>query len=411
MRKLWLRAFLLITCLAVLMVTIGGAQASNMADLTTRYVWKRVTNGFDTPSNMSISSLAEFNGYLYAGTINWTLGGSIWRWKTGDANWTQVAAPGTVSKTSNPAITDLIVFNGKLYAGTSWSGLGDPNWRHQVWRSGDGLVWQLVLDNGQYPVNGYTTFAIYNSELYVGASTYYAANVGASILKTDTGDTNDWQAVVTGGNGNIHSFGVTGMREFNGSLYAAVVNDVQGVQVWRYNGTTWLTPVNNGFGEGAANRDAGGFGVFNNKLYLGARNDTEGGKLYSSPDGINWTPVVENGFGTPTNFRGNVKIEGTFVDDGVLYALTYNEKNYLPFRGFEMWGSTDGVNFQLVRAGGFNSIYNTNSLWTSAQVVYGGELYIGTSNKQQTSGNYTNGGELWKRTLATQAMFLPIGRK
>lgn len=411
-KRLWL-VVVLSACLALGLVNGSGAIPAQAAASIPRGWAHVIFPGFGLPTNVSISSLAVYNNQLYAGTINWTYGGGIWRTSDG-IKWEVVAAPGTISTVNNPAIISMFVFNGKLYAGTAWS--SQPTASYIVWRY-DGANWQQVLNLG-LPVNGFSTFEVFNNELYVGAFKTVESHLGADIYKSPTGDAGSWVPVMTNGNGNANSFSITSLKAFGGFLYAAMGNEVDGVQVLRSNnGTTWTAVVNNGFTGGCGttvkvlcNWDAGGFSVFNNNLYLGARNEipeqwsipsSQGGVLYRTADGTTWTPVTTNGFGNVQN----TKIEGTVTYNNVLYALTFNATAWEnPATGLQIWSSADGVNFIPVRADGLGGKYNTNSLWTNAQAVFNGRLYIGTSNKDPN-----HGGELYMNV--DNQIFLPLAKR
>jgi hypothetical protein len=407
--------------LLILLFVSGLAQGDAPVATQASHGWVRVTKGFGTPSNSMISALTvdPVTNYLYAGTANWVSGASVWRYKTGGA-WQKIAGPtvsgGAISTVNNPAITAMIMFQNNLYVGTAWSALPTGQWHYRVSRW-NGTIWETVLESG-YPVHGYTTFEIFQDNLYVGVvggmlPGNTTPTTGASIWMSASGDANSWAAVPIVDVYNVNSFGITGLKTFTiagtDALFAAVANKVDGVQVWKYDGTTWTTVINNGFGGGASSWDSGGFTVYNNMLYLGVRNDVTGGKLYRTSDGAAWIPVTSNGFGR----ANNVKIEGTIAYEGSLYALTYNISPLTGTvaNGMEIWVSVDGINnWTPDKVGGFHSIYNTNSLWTSAQTVYDGYLYIGTSNNQMDA-NYqlNNGGELWR--TANTLIYIPILRR
>lgn len=408
--RLW-QVVILSASLALLLVNGNGASTTQAA-AGIAHGWTQVARpGFGNPANESISALEVYNGQLYAGTINWSSGASVWRSSNG-VKWDLVAAPGQISSANNPAITDMIVFQNRLYVATAWSSL--PSASYQIWRY-DGAKWENVIGSTAYPVNGFAGFEVFNNVLYVGTFKTWDANQGADIMRSTTGNPGSWTNVMTNGNGNAKSYSITSLKVFNGFIYAALGNDVKGVQVVRSSdGLAWTTVVGDGFGgscespAGAkilCNWDAGGLSVFNGALYLGARNEipyqfntpsSKGGVLYRTTNGTTWTAVTVDGFGSATN----TKIEGTVTYNGVLYALTFNASVWeTPSTGLQILASTDGVNFVRVNSG-LGGKYNTNSLWTSAQAVFGDRLFIGTSNKQAG-----HGGELYMNV--DNQVFLP----
>ena len=385
----WWPAVILSACLLVLLTVSVSAVPQ---DTIQPHGWARIAQpGFGDPTNSAISALAVYKNALYAGTINYTKGASIWRYASGV--WKQVAVPGLVSTIYNPSITKMLVFNNRLYVGTAWSGTANTEFNYQVWRY-DGTSWESapVLQTG-WPVHGYTAMEVFNNELYVGVFKHPDAASGADIIKSPTGDAGSWVTVMQNGNGDAHAFGITSLKAFNGYLYAVMADQTNGIQVVRSNdGAVWTTIVNNGFGN-VRNWDPGGLTEYAGYLYLGVRNDnpnnwttasSQGGELFRLPattvDGKDWIAVTKNGFGS----THNVKIEGTAAFNGRLYALTYNvEFGDTPASGMEVWSSPDGSpgSWELDRAGGFASANNITSLWTSASAVYDNMLFVGTSNK------------------------------
>jgi hypothetical protein len=357
-------------------------------------------SGFGDTRSISVSTLHEYKGQLYAGTYNWTVGGSVWRY-SGGKNWQQVAMPGVISSPLNPAITSMLVFQDHLYAATGWG----TNLA-QVWRF-DGTTWVKVLEA---PLNGFTALAVFKDQIYVGASVGAESGIGAQILRSDSGDLNSWTTVVSAGNGDVTSYGITNLVVFNSHVYAAVANDVKGVQVWRSDSgdlDTWSVVMGNGFGS-SLNSDPGSFTVYNDHLYLGVRNgpifitqpaQSGGGQLYRTQDGNTWTPVTLNGFGDPQN----VKIEGMIAHQQVLYAFTSN-----PFHGMEVWASEDsGATWKLNHGGGFSSPYNRNTLWNSALVVFEDTLFVGTSNYDPETYQPREGGQVWQQIPLNHSVYLP----
>jgi hypothetical protein len=95
-----------------------------------------VTAGFGDPDTVDISSLIEYNGWLYAGATNLVSGVQIWRSFSGDSNtWTKVAP--AVASPGVTRVTGFAVFNGALYAAVETKGPA------QIWRStgGAGRLW------------------------------------------------------------------------------------------------------------------------------------------------------------------------------------------------------------------------------------------------------------------------------
>ena len=197
--------------------------------------------GFSPPGEMgSAFCMAEYDGSLYAGTINYTNenGCAVWRYD-GGLTWTQVGFGG-FGDTNNWAAYSMAVNDGLLYVGTENSSTGCEVWSY------DGTAWAQVNTNG----------------------------FGAAA--------------------NLH---VGAMVALDGTLYAATGNQRGGVpcRVWRYDGgTTWTQVNTDGFGLGTANRTVRSMAVYDGKLYAGTFNSTTGGGQvwrYDGPTTADWVQV------------------------------------------------------------------------------------------------------------------------
>jgi hypothetical protein len=98
--------------------------------------WSQVNqNGFgrntvDDPNNGHIRSLGVWDKHLYAGTINATTGGEVWRTDTGgqQEDWKQVNTDG-FGWEDNDSIMTLLGFGDHIYAGTDNGSNGTEVWR------------------------------------------------------------------------------------------------------------------------------------------------------------------------------------------------------------------------------------------------------------------------------------------
>lgn len=282
--------------------------------------WNQVDlDGFGIISNTGVRIGEVLNGYLYAGTKNQATGGEIWRSIDG-LNWTQVVSGG-FGDSNNYIVERVIVFSNTLYATTnndvtgagvwksstgnpgSWTqcnvdGFGDSNntslwaaavfsdhlyvataqWGNtytgvEVWRCAicDGSDWSQVNTDGfGDPENRSPWIRPFNGYLYV---TSRNVNTGAQIWRCAKCDGSDWEQVVSNGFGDINNVGSSFMIEFDGYLYAGMSNEVTGVEVWRTtDGIHWSQTNIDGFGD-SNNTDIWSGAVFNNRLFLGTRND------------------------------------------------------------------------------------------------------------------------------------------
>jgi hypothetical protein len=350
--------------------------------------WQQVNNsGFGDPQVSEVSALAVFNGHLYAGTYNpidpgpQLDGTQILRSSDGET-WSPVTERGFGSDhdTAPPAILDLTLFKGYLYAGT---GRGDAA---QIWRSLNGVNWGRVVNAGfgDPDTVDFTTLAVYNQALYVGATNQVS---GAQIWRTLIGDgnLNNWTQVAptvpmtdTASVSDLAIFDDV----YDTGLYAAVsyAADLP-AQIWRSYGGVWETVLSDGFGDSKTTA-TGGMAVFGGDLYVGAGNKDSGAQLWRSSDGDNWA-LATPAFGD----ANNEKVEQVFVFKNKLYIGVANSGS-----GIEIWRTSDPSNSSLweqVNPDGFGDINNTTTNGSSATADFLDQFYVGTSN-------VVDGGELWR---------------
>jgi hypothetical protein len=338
-----------------------------------------VWDGFGNGNNQSIEALEIFDDNLYAEATNYAEGASIWRTLDGTA-WTQVTSPGFDSAygANNPIVFDMFTFKDQLYGGTgNW--VSTPS-AGQIWRSANGIDWDLVAADGLGNPNnsGFTTFTSFNGMLYAAALNGID---GAEIWRSSTGNSGSWQRVTSEGfGGGSAYFIITSLTTFKGQLYASVEATLgNGAQVWRSsNGTDWTLVSEDGFGD-LDNFQTGSSVVYRGQLYVTTRNDVTGAQLWRSSNGTTWVQVVGDGFGDVNN----IKIESLTVYAGALYAAANN-----PVTGVQLWRSTDGVNWTQINADGFGDSGIVVSLWSNGTVVFQGNYLIGS--------NGPFGGVIWQ---------------
>ncbi|MCS7220078.1 MAG: PKD domain-containing protein [Anaerolineae bacterium] len=205
--------------------------------------WQRIASGgFDDPYNTGVLSLAEYNGYLYAGTrhgdwqddahSNGPLGGEVWRYD--GANWTQVNNPGFGDVEAH-RVEKLIVFNNALYAYISR--VGGTSKGAEVWRCTATICssqsdWIKVADNGfNNPQNQYIFGgAVFGGHLYAAVANY---STGLQLWRTANGT--DWELVADGGLGDSNNSYVwlSAMAVHNNRLYLGTTNWANGGEVWK----------------------------------------------------------------------------------------------------------------------------------------------------------------------------------
>jgi len=338
-----------------------------------------VLDGFGNGNNSAIDALEVFNDNLYADATNYADGATIWR-SADRKTWTQVTSPGFDSAygANNPIVFDMATFKDQIYAGTgNWAGTASAG---QVWRSANGTDWSVVAADGLGNPNnaGFTTFTSFNGMLYAAALNRID---GAELWRSSTGNNGSWKRVATQGfGGGSAYFIITSLTTFKGQLYASVEATLgTGAQVWRSaNGMNWTLVSGNGFGD-ANNYQTGSSVVYRSQLYMTTRNDVTGAQLWHSNDGVNWVQVMGNGFGD----INNVKIESLTTYAGALYAVANN-----PVTGVELWRSVDGVQWTQINTDGFGDSGISVALWSNGTVVFDDNYLIGS--------NGPFGGVIWQ---------------
>jgi len=338
--------------------------------------WAQVSqDGFGDPNNgISVLEVFQPDGsapYLYAGV--WGNGGEAKMWRTSDGwNW-EVAGSGWLSPTSY--MMDAQVFDGQLYLG-----LSSPA---QLWRT-DGETWQAVDTVGFGDTNNQNlnALAVFGDQLYAAVLNYMT---GVEIWRSSSGNPGTWSQVNEDGFGGWGS-GDMDMKTFQGYLYAGFASPTNS-QLWRTNdGTTWEPVFTDGLDYGNNGRIS--LAEFNGQLYLGFRNIVEGGQIWRSANGVDWEPLILGGFSEVNNGRPY----GMIVADGALYVVFSNPQ------GAQVWRTFDGNFWQRVNLDGWGDPGNFYADYNNkAAAVFNFNLYIGTLSNP-------TGGEIWKLFLAKETI-------
>lgn len=239
-----------------------------------------ITNGFGNPDNMGISTLASFNGCLYAGTYN-PNGYEVWKLRCAsnpEALPQPVVQAGTGFGQSEVALS-MQAFRDHLYVGTGIPLGFNPLTKHgprgcDVIRISPDNSWEVVVGpKRSQPISGYQA----GFGWYLNVYCWY-------------------------------------MAEHGGQLYLG----------------TWDMSRTVDFLATDAENVAGAFKLLLNALSPRPRawGSSMGGDLYRTPDGVHWEPVFLDGLGNPDN-HGIRTLESTPLG---LFVGTEN-----PFSRLEVW--------------------------------------------------------------------------
>jgi hypothetical protein len=240
-----------------------------------------IADGFGNPNNAGITTLASYNGCLYAGTYNPAQGYEVWKLRcTSDPSAPpQRVISGGAGQPHNEAAMSMRVFQDQLYLGTGIPLGFNPVTRHgprgcSMLRISVDDRWEaLVGPKGEHPVSGYGP----GFGWYLNSYCWY-------------------------------------MKEHDGQLYL---------------GTWDLSRTIAFLGQDAENV-VPAFRPLLDHLVVKPQDwgSPVGGDLYRTADGVRWEPVFLDGLGNPDN-HGIRTLESTPLG---FFAGTEN-----PFTRLEVW--------------------------------------------------------------------------
>ena len=264
-------------------------------------------SGFGEPKNSTISSLAVFGNYLYAGTsTDGSAPAQVWYTSDG-RGWSQFS-PSWPADTI--AVADAVPFGGRFYVGTARETGGE------IWRT-DGATWQQVGMGGLGDANNYSmaALAVFGGKLYMATGNVIT---GIEIWRSSSGDKDSWQQVNADGFGYGATWENVTLDVFGGYLYVGVSRQGGRAELWRSSdGTTWTPPV---FTDGLGypdNSDVSAMAEYRGNFYIGMRNTVTGGQVWRSSNGVDFSPVFTDGLGK----KANRATYGLFVFKDTLYLV------------------------------------------------------------------------------------------
>jgi len=312
-------------------------------------------NGFGNSSNIEITSMASFEGGLYAGTRN-TSGCEVHHTDNG-VDWTLVNQPGWGSS-SQDAVGKLISWGGYLFASTV-----NPSYGTSIWRlTSTGQWWHSESGGfGDRSNVAAPSGAAFDGDLFFGTE----HDDGCEIWRTSSGSS--WDQVHVNGFGDPDNLAAESMAVFNGNLYVGTRN-LNGAELWRSpDGVVWFPMATGGFGL-PSNTSITDLSVFGDMIYAGVSNEATGAQLWRSNDGSTWSQIVDDGFGNAANSN----LHAFAVGETGLYAGVSG-----PMLPGTLWTSRDGTTWSQSSSPGF-----TNSENRAIQTLepWGGRVFAGTSN-------------------------------
>jgi murein DD-endopeptidase MepM/ murein hydrolase activator NlpD len=187
-----------------------------------------------------------------------------------------------------------------------------------------------------------------------------------------------------------HNTAISRMSVMSSTLFLSTRNESDGGEVWRTsNGVSWEQVSTNGFGTSSNDNILVG-DTLNGNLYAGTSNPASGGEIWRCGicDGSDWVQVASGGFGDDNN----TVVQRIVSHSGVLYATTDNAVT-----GVEVWSSSTGGtgSWQQCNIDGFGDDRNTELY---AVTTFGGYLYVATSQWASYGNDTHTGVEVWRTT-------------
>lgn len=332
--------------------------------------------GADQINNVIVSSIYEFNGYVYAGTHNSNTGLSVLRCDptTGciaGGLWTEVVGASGFGDANNFRASSMTSFGNKLYVGTQ-NATGN-----QVWSCStcDGTDWTASDNNGfGHGTNvNVECLAEFNNKLYAG--TRRSGGSLGQVWETTTGALGSWTQVGSDGFGkNIFTFGT--MLVDGDDFYIGSGQNLNPLgTVWHTkDGATFDQINDDNFGEAAATQ-VWTLSKFDNYLFAGTgRSGT--GYIYKT----DLRPVVTSGSVTASQ-----RLDGTGKVD---ISFQVNDPDQNNVRAKVEYSSNNGVSWSSLKNidPAVSATYGDPAVSTSTYQIGNASGYILTSSGANTIG-------------------------
>lgn len=240
-------------------------------------VWLINDDGFGNEQNTAVFSLASFNGWLYAGTLNYLEGYEVWKLAGPDGqSEPRLVITGGGPSSANMGVSQMYIYDGYLYIPAVIFG-GTDITRGIARRGADmvrldandqvevivgpgslagigsgfntvknGYLWSLVEHDGRLfcgtwdsnsvlPIMGAYLSDILRSDklnLFKPVPDLYDVMTGKGAELYVSEDGVHWSTVFTDGLGNPDHYGIRTMTSANGHLYLGFANVIDGLEVW-----------------------------------------------------------------------------------------------------------------------------------------------------------------------------------
>jgi hypothetical protein len=274
------------------------------------------------PSNIGFRNMINYQGRLFAGTLNIEGPAEIWTSENG-TDWSlSLELSG-----QNQAVRGQAVVGDYLYAGTDNRDRGAQLWRF------DGETWELF-----HVFEGVLMIGVLeemDGMLYIGT---WDIPGGFELYRYNGAE---FELLVTKDMHSEYDAGIMAMHPFLGKMYMGTSNFIEGFGLYTYDPVTdeFEMAAPRGFWQ-PSNTYAWRLEVHGNRLFLGTftSGNWNGGKafdqglqLWSTEDGEWWHIEVPDGFGDVENYG----VRALLSAGGRLYVGTAN--NMFTGHGTQVW--------------------------------------------------------------------------
>ncbi|MFH1536819.1 MAG: hypothetical protein ABID45_02425 [Patescibacteria group bacterium] len=218
-----------------------------------------------------------------------------------------------------------------------------------------------------------------------------------------------------------HNTKIEKLIKFKKKLYATTYNETTGVEVWRYDGTSWEQVNSDGFGD-SNNTYISAVTIYKNKLYMATYNETTGTEIWYTKKGDNWKQKSKDGFNKETNttttllqpYKGKLyaftelgvyrakypkkktwKKKGT-IEITVNVATKMDNTLYVGGDSEVLYSTINGTTWDVANDNGWGETTNTK---ITALDYKNNKLFVGTKNE-------TDGAQLWRYS---EGVWLQVG--